>query len=226
MREQSAGTPDDVMATLQSEASAALSKVETLFEVRLAAPVDIVFGTDPAKIAERAEPLIASSAGAVGRVASGVCKDAPGRGVSMTHLPGVILICQRPGVVYHGGFDPREVRGRLGHMLAMELIAQLSGDRANGPEEDYLNRTAEKLRKDGVTNPRKMEYYSSSLADAEGIGRTGLLVADDLTSETGLALIGVFYRTLGTGVSVEESAGLRQIAGRGLRRLPIAARLR
>lgn len=116
----------------------------------------------------------------------------------------------------------------------MELIAQLTGDPANGSEEDYLRRTgpmwlvvgtmqllqrevdgavtplgrktaAEKLRKDGVTNPRKMEYYSSSLADAEGIGRTGLLVADDLTRETGLALIGVFYRTLGMGVSVEEA---------------------
>lgn len=235
LRIEIADTPDDnIKAALLSEANAALGKVETLFKVRLAAPVDIVFGTEASKIAKRAEPFTASSAGAVGRFASGVCKDAPDYGVSMTHLPGVILICQQSGVVYHGGFDQREVRSRLGHMLAMEMIAQLTGDPANGSEEDYLRRTgpmwlvvgtmqllqrevdgvitplgrktaAEKLRKDGVTNPRKMEYYSSSLEDAAGIGRTGLLVTEDLTRETGLALIGEFYRTLGTGASVDDA---------------------
>lgn len=226
---------DDLRAWLLEEAGAALAKVEALFGVRLAAPVDIVIGSDAAEIAERARPYTGASAGAVGRFATRTCRDAPpDYGISVTHLPGVILFCHQPDAAFPGGFNARELRNQLGRMLAMEMIAQLTGDPANGSDDDYYRRTgpmwlvvgtmqllqrevdgaitplgrqkaAEKLRTEGVANPRQMEYYLSSLEDPEGIGRTGLLVTDDLTRDTGLAPIGAFYRALGTGQPVEDA---------------------
>lgn len=235
LRVEIAGEPDDQLrADLIYEANAALAKVETLFDLKLAAPVDIVFGSDPQAIAARAKDFTESSDGAVDRSARRLCREAPEYGVSTTYLPGVILFCQRPDAVYHGGFPPREVRNRLGGMLAMEVIFQLTGDPANGSEEEYFRRTgpmwlivgtmqllqrevdetstplgrknaAEKLRAEGILNPRRVEYYQSSLEDPVAIGKTGLLVADDLTRERGLRPIGVFYRALGTGATVDEA---------------------
>jgi hypothetical protein len=227
--------PDnDLRTDLLFEADAAVSKVEMLFKVDLATPVDIVLGSNAAEIAERAIPLTTSPAGAVQRFATRLCQDAPDYGVSSSHLPGVILFCHRPDAVYHGGFNMREVRNQLGRVLAMEMVTQLTGDPATGSDADYFRRngpmwlivgtmqllqrevdgvttplgrqkSAEKLREEGITNPRMMEYYQASLEDPAGIGKTGLLVTDDLTRETGLAPLGVFYRTLGTGVSVDEA---------------------
>jgi peptidoglycan hydrolase-like protein with peptidoglycan-binding domain len=235
LRIEIAGTPDnDLRTDLLFEANAALSKVETLFDLELAAPVNIVFGSNAAEIAERAAPLTASPVGAVRRFAFRLCRAAPDYGVSSSHLPGVILFCHRPDAVYHGGFNTREVRNQLGRMLAMEMITQLTGDPATGSDDQYFRRngpmwlivgtmqllqrevddvttplgrktSVEKLRKEGVPHPRAMEYYLSSLEDPVGIGRTGFLVTDDLTRETGLAPLGVFYRTLGTGASVDEA---------------------
>jgi Putative peptidoglycan binding domain len=235
LRIETAGTPDtDLRSDLLFEANAALAKVETLFEVELAAPVTIVFGSNATEIAERAIPLARSTAVSVRRFARRVCEDAPSYGVSSSHLPGAILFCTRPDAVAIGGFNIRDVRNQLGRLLAMEMITQLTGDPATGSDDDYLRRngpmwlivgtmqllqrevdeattplgrttSVEKLRKEGVPHPRVMEYYLSSLEDPTGIGRTGLLVADDLTRETGLATLGVFYRTLGTGASVDEA---------------------
>jgi peptidoglycan hydrolase-like protein with peptidoglycan-binding domain len=235
LRVEIAGVPDnDLRTDLLLEADAAVSKVEMLFKVELATPVDIVLGSNAAEIAERAIPMTASPAGAVQRFATRLCQDAPDYGVSSSHLPGVILFCHRPDAVYHGGFNTREVRNQLGRVLAMEMITQLTGDPATGSDADYFRRngpmwlivgtmqllqrevdgvttplgrqkSAEKLREEGITNPRRMEYYQASLEDPAGIGKTGLLVTDDLTRETGLAPLGVFYRTLGTGVSVDEA---------------------
>lgn len=235
LRVEVAGEADnDLRADLIYEANASLGKLEKFFDVRLAAPVDIVIGSNAGEIAQRAQPFTASSAGALGRFAKRLCQDAPPYGVSTTHLPGVILICHRPDATYPGGFNMREVRNRLGGMLAMEMIAQLTGDPANGSDNDYFRRTGpmwlvvgtmqllqrevdeaitplgrktsvEKLRTEGITNPRRMDYYQSSLEDPVGIGRTGLLVTDDLTRETGLAPVAVFYRKLGTGLSVDDA---------------------
>jgi peptidoglycan hydrolase-like protein with peptidoglycan-binding domain len=235
LRIEIAGTPDNQLRSdLLFEASAAVSKVETLFDVDLAAPVNIVFGSNATEIADRAIPLARSSAGAVRRFAKRLCEDAPGYGVSSSHLPGVILFCTRPGAVSIGGFNIRDVRNELGRLLAMEMVTQLTGDPATGSDDDYFRRngpmwlivgtmqllqrevdgvitplgrktSVEKLRKEGVAHPKAMEFYLSSLEDPVGIGRTGLLVADDLTRESGLAPLGVFYRTLGTGASVDEA---------------------
>lgn len=235
LRVEIAGEPDDQLrADLIYEANAALSKILALFDLQLAAPVDIVFGSDAEEIAQRAKAFTESSDGAVERSARRLCREAPEYGVSTTYLPGVILFCQRPDAVYHGGFPPREVRNQLGGMMAMELIFQLTGDPANGSDEDYFRRTgpmwlivgtmqllqrevdaittplgrqnaAKKLRAEGILNPGKVEYYQSSLEDPVAIGRTGLLVTDDLTRESGLVAIGVFYRGLGTGLSVDEA---------------------
>ncbi len=235
LRIEIAGEPDnDLRTALLNEANAALLKVETLFDVRLVAPVDIVFGSDAGEIAERAVPLTASSAGAVKRFGVQMCQDAPDYGVSSTHLPGVILFCHRPDAVYNGGFNIRAVRNQLGRMLAMEMITQLTGDPATGSDDTYYRRngpmwlivgtmqllqrevddvitplgrktSVEKLRTEGVPDPRSMAYFLSSVDDPEGIGRTGLLVTDDLTREQGLATLGVFYRALGTGETVDTA---------------------
>lgn len=235
LRVEIAGERDDQLrADLIYEANAALSTIEALFDLQLAAPVDIVFGSDPDEIAERAKGFTESSGGAVERSVRRLCREAPVYGVNGTYLPGVILFCQRPDAVYHGGFPPREVRNVLGRLMAMELIFQLTGYPANGSDEEYFRRTgpmwlivgtmqllqrevdaiitplgrqnaAKKLRAEGILNPSNMEYYQSSLEDPVEIGRTGLLVTDDLTRESGLALIGVFYRALGTGLSVDEA---------------------
>jgi hypothetical protein len=235
LRIEVAGVPDnDLRTDLLMEASAALTKIETLFEVELAAPVDIVIGSNADEIADRAAPLTESPAASVRRFAKRLCQDAPNDGIASTHLPGVILFCHRPSSVYRGGFNARDLRNQLGRMLAMEMITQLTGDPATGSDDAYYRRNGpmwlivgtmqllqrevdgvvtplgrktsiEKLRNEGVTHPRRMEYYLSSLEDPEGIGRTGFLVTDDLTRETGLKPIGAFYRLLGTGLTVDDA---------------------
>ncbi|MBL9054547.1 MAG: peptidoglycan-binding protein [Tabrizicola sp.] len=234
-RVEIAGEPDNQLRfVIAQEATAARIKIATLFDVRLAAPVDIVAGSTAREIAESAKPFTESSDGAVDRAAERLCRDAPAYGFNTTYLPGVILFCQRPGAVYHGGFPPRDARNLLGRMLAMEMIFQLTGDPANGSEDEYLRRTGpmwlivgtmqllqrevdgattplgrqkavEKLRTEGIRNPRSMEYYLSSLEDPVGIGRTGFLVTDDMTRDTGLSPIGIFYRNLGIGASLDEA---------------------
>jgi hypothetical protein len=178
--------------------------------------------------------LTDSPAASVRRFAKRLCQDAPDYGIASTHLPGVILFCHRPDATYNSGFTARDLRNQLGRMLAMEMITQLTGDPATGSDDEYLRRngpmwlivgtmqllqrevdgvitplgrktSVEKLRTEGVTNPRRMEYYLSSLEDPAGIGRTGLLVTDDLTRESGLQPIGTFYRVLGTGLTVEDA---------------------
>ncbi|TAG13514.1 MAG: peptidoglycan-binding protein, partial [Rhodobacterales bacterium] len=119
LRIEVAGAPDnDLRTDLLFEASAALTKVETLFGVELAAPVDIVIGSNGAEIADRAAPLTESPAASVRRIAKRLCQDAPNYGIASTHLPGVILFCHRPSSVYRGGFSPRDLRNQLGRMLA------------------------------------------------------------------------------------------------------------
>lgn len=138
LRVEGAGNGDGTLrARLAEEATAAPSKVETRFGVRPAAPVVIVIGSDAGAIAERARPHTGASAGAVGRFAAQTCRDAPPEnGIGSTHLPGVILFCHRPEAPFPRGFNARELRNRQGHMLAMEMIAQLIGDPANGKEDE------------------------------------------------------------------------------------------
>ncbi len=235
LRIEVAGAPDnDLRTDLLLEASDALTKVETLFEVELAAPIDIVIGSDAGEIADRAAPLTDSPAASVRRFAKRLCQDAPDYGIASTHLPGVILFCHQRNATYNSGFTARDLRNQLGRMLAMEMITQLTGDPATGSDDEYFRRNGpmwlivgtmqllqrevdgvvtplgrktsiEKLRKEGVTHPRQMEYYLSSLEDPAGIGRTGFLVTDDLTRETGLQPIGAFYRLLGTGLTVDDA---------------------
>ncbi|NJS38228.1 MAG: peptidoglycan-binding protein [Rhodobacteraceae bacterium] len=235
LRIEVAGTPDnDLRTDLLLEASKALTVVESLFGIQLAAPVDIVIGSNAAKISDRAAPLTETSAASVRRFTARLCQDAPDYGIASNHLPGVILFCHQPDATYNSGFTARDLRNQLGRVLAMEMITQLTGDPATGSDDEYLRRngptwlivgtmqllqrevdgvitplgrktSVEKLRTDGVTNPRHMEYYLSSLEDPAGIGRTGLLVTDDLTRETGLKPIGEFYRLLGTGLTVDDA---------------------
>jgi hypothetical protein len=66
-------------------------------------------------------------------------------------------------------------------------------------------KAADKLREEGITKPRTMEFYLSSLEDPEGIGRSGLLVTADPTGDTGPAPLGAFNRAPGTGQAVDAA---------------------
>jgi hypothetical protein len=225
---------DDLRAALLAEANDALTLVETQMDLRLAAPIDIVIGSTPQEIVKRAQEFTAFDVPALQRRVTELCQDAPDFGVNFTHLPGVILFCHQPGVTFGLGFYPIELRKELGRLMAVEMMLQLTGDTTTGSDADYYRRNgpmwlivgtmqllqreldgnatplgrqkaAERLRQEGVPHPRTMELAQANLEDPVGLGRTGLLVTDDLTRETGLAPIAAFYRALGIGSEVEDA---------------------
>jgi hypothetical protein len=227
-------TADDLRAALLAEANDALTLVETHMDLRLAAPIDIVIGSTPQEIVKRAQEFTAFDVPALQRRVTELCQDAPDFGVNFTHLPGVILFCHQPGVTFGLGFYPIELRKELGRLMAVEMMLQLTGDTTTGSDADYYRRNgpmwlivgtmqllqreldgnatplgrqkaAERLRQEGVPHPRTMELAQANLEDPVGLGRTGLLVTDDLTRETGLAPIAAFYRALGIGSEVEDA---------------------